>query len=78
MKQLKNLVFICTLIVALSGVAFADGGVTQGPGIAAPPPPDRTETAGQAEESTAIAADSYDSSLFVVDVLANWFEKAIL
>jgi len=78
MKQLKNFVFICTLIVSLSGIAFAEGGVTQGPGIAPPPPPDCTETVGQAGESTANATDSYNSSMFVADVLANWFEKAIL
>ena len=78
MKQLKNFVFICTLIFSLSGIAFADGGVTQGPGIAPPAQPDCTETGCQPTESTANAPDPYDSSVFLADVLANWFEIAIL
>ena len=76
MKQLKNFVFICTLIFSLSGVAFADGGVTQGPGMAPPSPPDCPET--QPGESPANAPDQNDSSVILADLLANWLEKAIL
>jgi len=77
MKQLKNFVFVCTLLVSLSSAALAEGGVTQGPGIAPPPPPDCTETSCQNSESTN-APDPYSNSVFLADVLANWLEKAIL
>jgi hypothetical protein len=84
MKQLRNLVFVCTLIIAVPGIALADGGVTQGPGLAQPTP-DCTETGCQSsdstatssDDSTATAPDSFDSSA-LADVLIDWLEKTIL
>ncbi len=81
MKQLRNLVFVCTLIIAVSGIALADGGVTQGPGLAS----DCTETGCQtnnsttttSDDSTATAPDSFDSSV-LADILINWLENTIL
>ena len=85
MKQLRNLIFVCTLIIAVSGIALADGGITQGPGLAQPTPPDCTETGCQSgvstatssDDSTATAPDSFDSSALAV-VLIDWLEKTIL
>ncbi len=84
MKQLRNLVFVCTVIIAVSGIALADGGVTQGPGLAQPTP-DCAETGCQSDNSTATtsdystatAPDSFDSSA-LADILINWLEMSFV
>ena len=39
MKKLRTFIAACILVLSLSVVGFADGGVTQTPGSTNPPPP---------------------------------------
>ena len=52
MKKLTRFFATCLLVVSLSVVALADGGATQGPGLAAPPPTNCTTGCSEAENAT--------------------------
>jgi hypothetical protein len=81
MKELTRLVAISILMVALSGVALADGGETEGPPLAPPAPPAECTTDCS---STAASTPTQPTQNPTVDIIttaemfATWLATSIL
>ena len=77
MKELRRLVAISILMVSLFGVALADGGETQGPPLA-PPPPAVECTADCANSAVTSLTPTSDVTTDLVNNIVTWLVKAIL
>lgn len=80
MTRTRRLVAICILNVSLFGVAFADGGATQGPPVAPPAPQECTADCSSTEESTTgqTAPDSTVDIVTMAEMLAAWLVQTVL
>jgi hypothetical protein len=75
MNKLSRLIATCALVFSLSAVALADGGITQGPGLTAPPPGDGiAQTPGFNGDTT-----TDNSSLEAIDwtILIDWLAQSV-
>lgn len=77
MKELRRLVAISILMIALSGVALADGGSTQGPPLAPPAPVEECTTNCSNSAATSPAPTS-DVTTDLANNMVTWLVEAIL
>lgn len=81
MKTVTQFVATCLLVVSMSAVALADGGATQGPGLAAPlPPPDCTTACSEAEEAACtenLAASTQNLAVETMMDFVIWLAESI-
>jgi hypothetical protein len=78
MKTLTRFFATCLLVVSMSAVALADGGVTQGPGLAAPPPPPVDCPTGCSEAENAISTqNSAVDTMIEAAELVTWLAESI-
>jgi hypothetical protein len=79
MSKTTRFLATCLLVTSMSAVAFAEGGDTQGPPHASPPPASAESTARESGyESLATAPDSSIDVVTTATVMfAIWLEAAI-
>jgi hypothetical protein len=79
MTKVIRFLATCLLVVSLTAVALADGGETQGPGLAPPQPPTTECTTDCTDNETPcpVPEPSVDVS-DVVDVLVTWLVQSAL
>ncbi len=70
MKKLTRFFATCLLVVSMSAVALADGGITQGPGLASPSPPDCPTGGSEAENAASTQNLSID--IMLEAAFATW------
>ena len=75
MKKLSSFVATCILLLSLTAVAFADGGITQTPGSKDDPPP---PPGGGAPSASETAPDQFALAASELAWLATWLEQSIL
>lgn len=78
MTKLTRFFATCILVVSISAVAWADGGTTQGPNIAAPPPPVE-ECATVCPENVTFTPQQPSSveTLTLADMFIIWLAESI-
>jgi len=77
MKKLSGFFATCLLVVSMSAAALADGGVTQGPGLAPPPPPPVCTTdCSEAENAISTQSLSVDT-MIEVEKFVTWLTESI-
>ena len=72
MKKLTSLFATCILVLSLSVIALAEGGVTHGPGLATYSPPVPTPSLGTRTD------DQYYAAASEIALLMVWLEQSIL
>jgi hypothetical protein len=77
MKEFRRLLAISILLVSLSGVALADGGDTQGPPLA-PPPPAGECTADCTNSAVTSPTPTSDATTDLASNIITWLVEAIL
>jgi hypothetical protein len=76
MTPLKRLVGISILVASLFGTALADGGATQTPPIAPPPPSECTAACSETEASMPVQ-DSTVDIVTTAEIFAAWLAQTI-
>lgn len=76
MKNLTRFFATCLLVVSMSAVALADGGITQTPGLAPPAPPDCTTGCSEAENATSTQNLSVDTMIEAAKFV-TWLAESI-
>ena len=80
MTKLKRFCATCLLVVSISAVALADGGNTQGPEFAPPPPVEQCTTGCETMTSAPVQAplDNTTNALTLADMLVIWLVESIV
>ena len=79
MRKPTTFVAACILMLSLSGVALADGGITQAPGFTAPPPPDGSTSSMMTGTTNSETAEGQSDGLASeLTPLVTWLAESIL